>query len=68
MTTLAWIKLIGWLLFFIPIVAFSGFSIWMIKEAMGDDENIGIFVGLMLVVWLVGAGLLVLTYVTGFAA
>jgi len=64
MNATLWLKLIGWILFFLPILAFSGFSIWMIREAMNDDDNIGIFVGLMGVMWLVGAGILVLTYFT----
>jgi hypothetical protein len=67
MNAVLWLKLIGWILFCLPILAFAGFSVWMIREAMNDDENIGIFVGLMGVVWIVGAGILVLTYFTDFS-
>ncbi len=67
MNAMLWLKLIGWIMFFIPILAFSGFTIWMIRETMNDDENIGIFVALMAVIWVVGAGILILTYFTDFS-
>ncbi len=68
MTTLLWLKLIGWALFIIPMFAFVAFSIWVIRETMNDDENIGAFVGVMLVIWIIGAGLLALAYFSDFAA
>ena len=61
-----WLKIIGWVFFVAPIIGFSTFSFWMIKEAMLDDDNIGAFVSLLSVIWIIGAGILVLLYFTDF--
>lgn len=62
------LKIIGWLFFLFPFLGFAAFSIWMIRETMQDDENIIAFVYLLFVIWLIGAGILVLTYFTDFIA
>jgi hypothetical protein len=63
-----WLKLIGWIMVLIPVLGFMGFSAWMIRSAMDDDENIVAFVGLMGVIFLVGIGILAVTYFTDLAA
>lgn len=62
-----WLKFIGWLLFSLPILAFTAFAVWMIKETMSDDDNIGVFVSIMLIMWLIGVGLLLFVYFSDFA-
>ncbi|MBI4598745.1 hypothetical protein HY734_00940 [Candidatus Uhrbacteria bacterium] len=59
---LFWMKIFGWFFFAVPLVAYVVFSIWMIKEATKDDENVGIFFNLMFVLWVIGAGILGLSY------
>ncbi len=61
-----WLKLIGWILFIIPILGFGGFTAFMIKETMPEDEHIAGFVMLMGALFLIGGGILVLTYFTDF--
>lgn len=57
-----WLKILGWFLFIAPILTFVTFSVWMILSVMKDDSNIASFVSLVVVLWLIGLGILVLTY------
>ena len=56
------LKIVGWVFFLFPFLGYIAFSIWMIRETMQDDENIIAFVYLLFVIWLIGAGILGLTY------
>lgn len=56
--------IIGWILFIVPIIAFTIFSAWMFKCMIVDDENVGTFVYVMLAIWLSGAGILTFYYLT----
>lgn len=63
-----WLKTIGWFLFVMPPLCLFGFSIWMILEIMKDDDNIKAFIIICVAGWLIGLGILLLTYFTDFAA
>ena len=63
---MTWIRIVGWVLFVLPLVGFTGFSFWMIKEAMADDDNIVAFVTLLGGIWFVGGVILALSYFTDF--
>lgn len=62
-----WLKTIGWFLTVVPPICLLGFSFWMIKALMNDDDNVKTFVLVCLTGWFIGVGILILTYYTDLA-
>ncbi|MFA6131573.1 MAG: hypothetical protein WC702_00695 [Patescibacteria group bacterium] len=65
---MSWLKIIGWFLFLAPFIGFIGFSIWMILSVMNDDDNIKAFVSILVISWVIGLAILLLSYFTNFAS
>ncbi|HBP00303.1 TPA: hypothetical protein HA241_04990 [Candidatus Woesearchaeota archaeon] len=61
-----WLRLIGWIFFSIPILTAFVFWVWMIKEAMKDDDQVAGFFGLVFLLWLMGVGMLGFGYFIKF--
>ena len=59
-----WITFIGWIFFIVPVLAFFVFSVWMISEAKKDDDQIGSFIGLLFLIWVIGIVLLAVSYLS----
>ena len=59
-----WITFIGWIFFIVPVLAFFVFSVWMISEAKKDDDQIGAFIGLLFLLWVIGIVLLAVSYLS----
>ncbi|HLD17899.1 MAG TPA: hypothetical protein VJB99_02370 [Patescibacteria group bacterium] len=59
-----WIAVVGWVFFTIPLLAFFVFSLWMISEARKDDDQIGSFIGLLFLIWVIGIVLLAVSYLS----
>ncbi|HLD17878.1 MAG TPA: hypothetical protein VJB99_02265 [Patescibacteria group bacterium] len=61
-----WITFIGWIFFIVPVLAFFVFSVWMISEAKKDDDQIGAFIGLLFLLWVIGIVLLAVSYLSRY--
>lgn len=60
------LKILGWILLVVPLLGFTGFTFWMMKEAMKDDENLAAFIYIMIVLWVLGLGILGVTYLAEY--
>ena len=50
----------------VPVLAFFVFSVWMISEAKKDDDQIGAFIGLLFLLWVIGIVLLAVSYLSRY--
>ncbi len=60
------LKFFGWAFVVIPLVAFLSVSIWILKGTAGDDPVIMSLIALGFTMFIIGAILLLLVYLTGF--
>ncbi len=59
------LKFFGWVFVAVPVVAFLSISIWILKGTAGDDPFIMSLIALGFTMFIIGAVLLLLVYLTG---
>jgi len=60
------VKMAGWILAGIPLLAFMFFSIHMLRGISEDDEQVKGLVSMFLAIFLIGVVILLFTYLTDF--
>ena len=60
------VKMAGWILAGIPLLAFMFFAIHMLRGISEDDEQVKGLVSMFLAIFLIGVVILLFTYLTDF--